>query len=163
MKFGSLPPNLSFWHPAALLSTWGGSGLLPYAPGTWGSLLTLPAAWFLATEFGSESLIIAAATAFILGTWSSKRYLKTSEVKDPETIVIDEATGQFLTLAVVPAELWWYLIGFALFRAADILKPWPASWADRVLTGALGVMTDDILAALYPMAILLAAHLLLTG
>ena len=163
MRFGALPPSLSFWHPAALISTWGGSGLLPGAPGTWGSLLTLPVAWLIAFEFGSESLLVAAVVALLAGLWASARYLQTSQSKDPGTIVIDEVAGQFLTLAFVPVNFWWYLAGFALFRVADIFKPWPASWADRALPGAWGVMTDDIFAALYPMAILYAAHTYLTG
>ena len=146
-----------------MLSTWGGSGLLPGAPGTWGSLFTLPFAWIIATEFGSKGLIIATTVTLILGTWATSKYLQTSQTKDPEIIVIDEAAGQFLTLAFVPIDLWWYLVGFVLFRAADILKPWPASWADRVLPGAFGVMADDIFAAFYPMAILYVAHELLTG
>ena len=163
MTFGRLPPGLSFWHPAALISTWGGSGLLPGAPGTWGSLFTLPAAWLIATNFGSDSLLIAAAIALVAGLWSSTRYLQTSRSKDPGTIVIDETAGQFLALAFVPVNFCWYAAGFILFRVADILKPWPATWADRSLPGALGVMTDDIFAALYPMAILYAAHTFLTG
>lgn len=163
MPLGTLPPGLSFWHPAALISTWGGSGLLPGAPGTWGSLFTLPVAWLIASRFGGESLLIAAAIALLVGLWASARYLQTSKSKDPGTIVIDETAGQFLALAFVPVDIWWYLAGFVLFRIADIVKPWPASWADRALPGAWGVMTDDIFAALYPMAILYVAHTYLTG
>lgn len=163
MNFGKLPPGLSFWHPAALVSTWGGSGLLPGAPGTWGSLFTLPVAWLIASAYGSQSLLIAAAIALLAGIWSSTRYLRTSKSKDPGTIVIDEVAGQLLALALIPVNFWWYLAGFILFRAADILKPWPASWADRALHGAWGVMTDDIFAALYPMVILYAVHTYLTG
>lgn len=163
MKFGTLPAKLPLWHPAAFFSTWGGSGLLPGAPGTWASLFTLPFAWIIAMGFGSESLIIAALITLLLGMWATSEYLQKSHAKDPGTVVIDEVAGQFLTLAFVPVEIWWYLIGFGLFRAADILKPWPASWADRVLSGALGVMADDIFAALYPMSILYVAHELLTG
>ena len=158
MQVGALPPGLSFWHPAALISTWGGSGLLPGAPGTWGSLFTLPVAWLIASRYGSESLLIAATVAMIAGLWAATRYLRTSQSKDPGSIVIDEVAGQMLTLAFVPVNIWWYLAGFLLFRAADILKPWPASLADRALPGAWGVMTDDVFAALYPMAILYAVH-----
>jgi phosphatidylglycerophosphatase A len=53
-----------------------------------------------------------------------------------------------------PRELWLYVIGFLLFRIADILKPWPASWADRRVPGALGVMLDDVVAAIYAGGIL---------
>ena len=116
-----------------------------------------------ASEFGPKSLIILAAVTFIFGTWATSKYLQKSDTKDPGTIVVDEAAGQLLTLALIPTEFWWYLFGFGLFRAADIIKPWPASWAERVLPGALGVMSDDIFAACYSMAILYIAHSFLTG
>jgi len=163
VKFGQLPSGLSFWHPAAFLSTWGGSGLLPSAPGTWGALFTLPFAWIIAETWGNEALFIAAALAFFVGLWSSDRYLRHSTSKDPGAIVIDETAGQFLALALVPVELWWYAAGFVLFRLADIYKPWPASWADRSLKGALGVMTDDIFAAVYALVVLYCAQLILAG
>lgn len=163
MSLGQLPAGLSLWHPAAFVATWGGSGLLPRAPGTWGSLFTLPFAWMIATEWGSEALFIAAALAFVAGLWASEHYLKYSTSKDPGAIVIDETAGQLLALALVPVELWWYAAGFILFRLADIFKPWPASWADRSLRGALGVMTDDIFAAVYVLVALYGAHLVLAG
>lgn len=163
MALGKLPSGLSLWHPAAFLATWGGSGLLPRAPGTWGSLFTLPFAWIIATAWGSEALFVAAALAFLAGLWASAQYLKYSTSKDPGAVVIDETAGQLLALALVPAELWWYAAGFILFRLADIFKPWPASWADRSLRGALGVMTDDIFAAVYVLVALYGAHLVLAG
>ena len=163
MTFGKLPLGLSFWHPAALISTWGGSGLLPGAPGTWGSLFTLPFGWIIASSFGSESLFAAAAIALAGGICSSSRYLRTSQCKDPDTIVIDETAGQLRVLAAVPVDIWWYLAGFVLFRAADIAKPWPASWADRQLSGAWGIMADDIFAALYPMMLLFAIQAYFVG
>lgn len=163
MKFGQLPAGLSPWHPATILATWGWTGLLPGAPGTWGSLFTLPFAWLIADTWGPSALFVAAAAAFLVGLWASGRYLLNSKSKDPGTIVIDETAGQFLALALVPVELWWYVAGFVLFRAADILKPWPASWADRSVSGALGVMTDDIFAAAYVLALLYAAKMLIAG
>lgn len=163
MKFGRLPDGLSAWHPAAILSTWGGSGLLPGAPGTWGSLCTLPFAWFIGLYWGTAGLLVATLIAFAAGLWASGVFLTHSTSKDPGSIVIDETAGQFLALAFVPVEIWWYAAGFILFRLADILKPWPASWADRSLPGAWGVMADDILAAVYAVLVLYAAQQLLGG
>tara|TARA_R110000868_G_scaffold10313_1_gene50543 strand:+ start:14672 stop:15163 length:492 start_codon:yes stop_codon:yes gene_type:complete len=163
MRFGKLPAGLSPWHPATIAATWGWSGLLPGAPGTWGSLFTLPFAWVIAAAWGPPALFAAAAAAFLVGLWASGRYLRNSASKDPGTIVIDETAGQFLALALVPVDLWWYLAGFVLFRAADIFKPWPASWADRALPGAFGVMTDDIFAGAYALAVLYAAQMLIAG
>jgi phosphatidylglycerophosphatase A len=163
MQFSTPPAGLTHYHPATFLATWGWSGLLPLAPGTWGSLFTLPIAWILATHWEPSVLFLAALIVFITGLWASTVYLRHSTVKDPGTIVIDEAAGQFLVLAIVPLDFWWYLAGLVLFRIADILKPWPASWADQNLAGALGVMTDDIFAAGYAVILLYGAKILIGG
>ncbi|MGB8841167.1 MAG: phosphatidylglycerophosphatase A, partial [Aliidongia sp.] len=91
---------------------------------------------------------------FGAGWAASNRVIATSRDSDPQIIVIDEVVGQFLTLVVTPPDPLFYALGFLLFRAADILKPWPASWADRSVKGGLGVMLDDVLAAVYAAAVL---------
>jgi phosphatidylglycerophosphatase A len=70
-------------------------------------------------------------------------------------VVIDEVAAQWLVLAAAPPHLLAYAAGFVLFRIADIVKPWPASWADRAVHGGLGIMLDDILAAVYAVIALL--------
>ena len=75
--------------------------------------------------------------------------MKAVGVHDPGAIVIDEVAGQWLTLAVAPLDPLAYLLGFVLFRIADVLKPWPASWLDRRVGGGFGVMIDDVAAAVY--------------
>jgi len=156
-----LPPGLSFWSPAALISTWFGTGLLPKAPGTWGSLATLPLAWVLGASFGPLAVIIAAAVLFGLGLWAVRVHLSHSPDQDPGVIVIDEVVGQLL--AVVPAGLdpLGFGLGFVLFRFFDIFKPWPIKALERGLGGALGVMADDIAAALYA-AVLLGVFFILS-
>jgi phosphatidylglycerophosphatase A len=72
-----------------------------------------------------------------------------SGIDDPGAIVVDEVAAQWLVLAVAPRSVAIYAVAFFLFRVTDILKPWPASWADRKLPGALGVMLDDIVSAFY--------------
>ena len=86
---------------------------------------------------------------FFIGIWASNVYITESGVLDPGPVVIDEVVGQWLTLAFVPTELKFYVIGFILFRLIDIFKPWPVCWADRTVIGGFGVMLDDVLAALY--------------
>ena len=139
---------------ARIVATWFGAGLLPIAPGTWGSLAALPFAWIIQSELGGWGLVGAAALIFLAGWWASSRYCRTTREKDPRAIVVDEVAAQWLTLAVGPLSLPYYALGFLLFRAADILKPFPAGWADRELSGGLGVMADDILAAPYAMILL---------
>ena len=140
----------------AALATWFGAGLLPWAPGTWGSLAALPFAWAIERQAGQAGLAVAAAAVFALGCWAAGRYERRAGRRDPGAIVIDEVAGQWLTLAAVPASVWSYAAGFALFRAADILKPWPARLAERRLPGGLAVMADDAAAAAYAGAALWA-------
>ena len=157
--FSRTPTGISRLHPATIISTWWWSGLLPWAPGTWGSLFTLPFAWIIADHWGSGYLLVAAFITFIAGLWASKVFSTKTDVKDPSIIVIDESAGQFLTLAFLPVEISWYIAGFILFRITDITKPWPASWVAKELNGPAAIMLDDIIAAIYAMVIL---HIIIT-
>jgi phosphatidylglycerophosphatase A len=134
---------------ATWLATWFGAGRLPWTPGTWGSLAALPLAWLLLALGGPWLLLIATALVFVLGLWAADRYMKAVGLHDPGAVVIDEVAGQWLTLAIAPLDPLAFLLGFVLFRVADVLKPWPASWLDRRVGGAFGVMIDDVAAAVY--------------
>jgi len=146
--------GLPFWHPAVLLATWFGAGLLPVVPGTWGSLAALPFAWAIQSRWGDAALAAGAVLVFAVGWWVAGVVGRASGVKDAGAIVIDEVAAQWLVLAAAPLDPFAYALGFLLFRVADILKPWPASWADRRVGGGLGVMLDDVFAAIYAGGIL---------
>jgi phosphatidylglycerophosphatase A len=141
--------RLPFCRPAVLLASWFGTGLLPLAPGTWGSLAALPCAWAIRAVWGPGGLAAAAAIAFIAGCWAAARLAKASAVADPGLIVIDEVAGQWVTLLPAPLNPLAYALAFVLFRIFDIWKPWPVRWADRHVHGGLGIMLDDLLAAIY--------------
>lgn len=148
-------------HPAALLATWFGTGLLPWAPGSWGSLVALPLAWIIVTYAGASGLLIAALMVFAVGCWAAGRVEQASGVKDPSFAVIDEVAGQWLTLTVVPLDPLFYLAGFLLFRLFDIFKPFPIRHIERNVPGGLGIMADDVAAALYAaLVLLIGEHLL---
>lgn len=136
---------------------------MPVAPGTWGSLAALPAAWVIFGTAGRAGLAAAAVIAFAVGIWASGVCIRKYQTEDPAPVVIDEIAGQWLVLLAVAPDVIHYALGFALFRAADILKPWPASWADREVKGGLGVMLDDLLAGLYVAAILIITTWLFSG
>jgi len=142
-------------HPAVLLATWFGSGFLPKAPGTWGSLAALPVAWALHMSVGWIGLALATLILFPIGVWAANGYTARLGGEDPGPVVIDEVAGQWFTLLPVAyfapysPDLVIYGMAFVLFRLADIFKPWPVSWADRAIKGGLGIMFDDILAAVY--------------
>lgn len=155
---GRRPDGLPVWHPAFLLATWFGAGLLPKAPGTWGSAAALPFAWVIAWLGGPWALLAAAALTFAIGVWAAEIYGRRSGIKDAGPVVIDEVAGQWLTLAPFAPDPLTYLAGFLLFRIADIVKPWPANWADRSVAGGLGVMLDDVFAGIYAGLVLYALH-----
>ncbi len=136
-------------HPAGLIATFFGVGLLPVAPGTWGSLAALPVAWVIMVYAGPLALLSASAALLALGIWAAARVEAALGRSDPGRIVADEVVGQWLAVAAIPPDPVTYAIAFFLFRAADIAKPWPASWCDSELKGGLGVMLDDVVAGLY--------------
>jgi len=137
------------------LATWFGAGLIPKAPGTWGSLAALPFAWVILHFGGVWWLGGAAVLVFLVGWWASNVYVAGTRTTDPGAVVIDEVAGQWLTLLPASTLTWWHwAVGFALFRFFDIVKPWPVGWADRRVKGGFGVMIDDVIAGLYAGALL---------
>ncbi|MFX4222405.1 MAG: phosphatidylglycerophosphatase A [Thalassobaculum sp.] len=148
-------PSLA--SPAILIATGFGSGYLPKAPGTWGSLLAALLAWPLAGAGGAPALIAAAILATVAGLWAVRVYVDRTGESDPGPVVVDEFAGQWIALAVCPLDPVWWLAGFLVFRVIDIAKPFPAGWIDRNVKGPLGVMLDDLVAGVYSAALLLAA------
>ena len=142
-------PALPFFHPATLIATWFGSGLIRGAPGTWGSLAALPFAAGLVWLGGPWTLLGASGVVFVVGLWASGRYARATGQSDPGSVVIDEVAGQWLALFPVALDPRLYPIAFVAFRVCDIAKPWPANWMDRRLKGSLGIMADDMVAGLY--------------
>ncbi len=158
------PPALPFWSPVTLLATWFGSGLLRKAPGTFGSLAALPFAALILWAGGNLALLVAACAVFGLGLVVSGRYARAGDDPDPGAVVIDEVAGQWLTLAPLCLSVESFALGFVLFRFFDIAKLWPVSLAERRLSGALGIMADDVIAGVFAAAVayvLLAAFGLL--
>jgi phosphatidylglycerophosphatase A len=144
-----------------LFVTWFGSGWLPWAPGTWGSLAALPFAWLILTYGGPGFLALAALALFGAGCWAADIAARETQTKDPGWIVIDEVVGQWLTLLAAPQSLFGYAAAFLLFRLFDIWKPWPIGWADQRLEGGFGIMFDDVLAAIYAAIVLIVGRALL--
>lgn len=153
-------PGITARHPAWWVATWFGAGLLPKIPGTWGSIAALPFAWVIAEAWGGRGLLIAAAAATVAGIWAAGVFCDRSGDNDPQTVVIDEVAGQWLTLSAGALTFGDFVLGFLLFRLFDIWKPWPANWADRNLHGGWGVMLDDVAAGGYAAICLLVIRYL---
>lgn len=150
--------GLRLWRPRALVATWFGVGLLPFMPGTWGSLAALPCAWGLVAAGGRASLAGAAILLFAIGWLVSGPVAAATGRADPGFIVVDEVAAQWLALLAAPLDWRAYAAGFLLFRLFDITKPWPAAAIERRVKGGLGIMLDDIVAALYASLVLLAGE-----
>ena len=123
------------------------AGLMPVAPGTWGSLPAIVIWWFLPKDL--VILAVVPGAGFLIGLWLFWGGARRLGEHDHGGIVWDEIVGMFLTLMVIPPEPAWILAAFVLFRAADIWKPWPIRDLDHRLSGGLGIMLDDVIAALY--------------
>jgi len=153
---------------ACLVATAGCAGYMPFAPGTWGSLVGVLLYWLVLhhTSLFSPTVLhfrhvpmvwpmvwwVAELTLLvsILGVWAAEKMSLECGVKDPQFVVVDEVSGQMLTyfLALAPANWKYLLLGFILFRAFDIWKPFPARQAES-LPGGWGIMADDWVAAVY--------------
>jgi phosphatidylglycerophosphatase A len=124
-------------------------------PGTWASLAALPCAWAIRGGFGVWGLLAATVAVFLAGWWASARLVRESRASDPGYIVIDEIAAQWLVLAALPLRFWLYVAAFLAFRLFDIWKPFPIGWLDRNVKGGLGIMLDDVMAAIYALALIL--------
>ena len=152
--------------PAGWIACGFGSGLIPWAPGTAGSLAAL-VPWLALRELAWPLYLGVVVLAFVVGVWASAAVVAELHIDDPGFIVWDEFVGQWIALLPLlwfSRDLRWVPIAFALFRLFDVWKPWPVSWADRRIKGGIGVMFDDVLAGMYAATMLaIAAYIVLSG
>jgi len=141
-----------------LFLTFGGSGLSPKAPGTAGTLASLPVGLGVLYYFGMETLFMLTLAITVMGIFEINKYETLTGVHDQQEIVIDEASGMWLALmiAISTATTMTYqyaeplaiILSFAAFRLFDIWKPSTIGWIDREVKGGLGVMMDDVVAGI---------------
>ncbi len=131
---------------AIALATAFGAGYAPVAPGTFGSAVGLVLWWLLprSTVVQFAAILIV----FALGSWSGSVAERHFKRTDPGHVVLDEVLGMQITLFLNPVGWVGALIGFLLFRVADIVKPYPANKLEA-LHGGFGIMADDAMAAVY--------------
>ncbi|MDB5811633.1 MAG: phosphatidylglycerophosphatase [Betaproteobacteria bacterium] len=141
-------------HPAHVIAFGGGAGLVPFAPGTAGTLLAFPLYWLLAAVTTLEISLAVVAAAFLVGIWACGVTGRALGAADHGAMVWDEVVAFMLVLIFTPAGWLWQAGAFLLFRAFDIIKPPPIRYFDRKLKSGFGVMFDDLLAAFYTLLIL---------
>lgn len=123
-------------------------GFVPIVPGTFGSLGGL-LIYFLLLPLASWQIYLGVFVAVtLLGIWAAGKAEHESGIVDPSFVVIDEVSGQLMTLFLIPFNWVFVIVGFVLFRFLDIVKPVPARQAER-LPGGYGIMLDDVIAGIY--------------
>lgn len=142
----SVKPDMR--NPVHFLAFGFGSGLSPKAPGTMGTLAALPI-WYLLAQLPLIGYLAGLLLVIAVGPYLCGKTARDLGVHDHGGIVWDEIAGFLLTMLLVPVSVWTALIGFALFRLFDIVKPWPIGWLDKHVHGGTGIMLDDLVAALY--------------
>ena len=145
---------------AKIAATFFGVGYFPVAPGTLTSAIIVLLYKFFLYRLNWPFYLFLFLVLFVLGTFVSDVYSRSLKKEDPRTVVIDEATGQFIALFLLSPQ--WSICGasFLLFRFFDIVKPFPIKKVEA-FPGGFGIMLDDIVAAIYS-GILVNLFLLLT-
>ncbi len=147
MKRNRLPATV--WRsPVHLLSIGLGSGAMPFAPGTFGTLAAVPL-YLVMQPMSLAWYLLVVLLLFIAGVWLCGETARHLGVHDHGGIVWDEVVGYLLTMTLAPPGWIWVALGFVLFRLFDIVKPWPIRQFDRRLVGGFGIMFDDVLAGVY--------------
>ena len=136
-------------HPAHFIALGFGSGLVPKAPGTFGTLVAFPICWGLLLFLTPLGVAFAAIPLFFLGVWACDVTGRHLGVPDHGAMVWDEIVAFLPLAALASASIVLSLVAFALFRLFDIWKPFPIRELEKHVKGGLGVMIDDVVAASY--------------
>jgi phosphatidylglycerophosphatase A len=158
------PPKLEFRllrDPVHVLALGFGAGLSRYAPGTVGSLVAVPLVWLL-FGLGWPLRFVIVVAAFVAGIWICGISARRIGCHDHPGIVWDEISAMLSLTLVMPRGIGWIALGFALFRFFDIFKPWPIRDLDHRLHGGLGIMLDDVAAAVFAAVLLRLIEYLVT-
>ncbi len=146
-------------NPIHFLAFGFGSGLAPFAPGTFGTLMAIPL-YLLMQSMSLPLYLVIVAIVSIVGIWICGKSSEMLGAHDHSGIVWDEFAGYFITMIAAPAGWVWILVGFALFRLFDIWKPWPISILDKQVDGGFGIMIDDIVAGFFALICLQLSYYL---
>jgi phosphatidylglycerophosphatase A len=153
--------NYALWkYPVHFLAYGFGTGLMPFSPGTFGSLIGVLLFWFMA-PLNPAAYAGIVAVMFAFGIFICGQTARDVAAIDPGFIVYDEIVGFLVAMYLMPADWRWILAGFAIYRLFDIWKPWPIHYAEENVGLGSGIMLDDVVAGLYTLAILHIARLAL--
>lgn len=146
-------------NPAHFIAFSGGAGLVPFAPGTFGTLVALPLFWIVGPRLDAGWYLGALAVLFAIGVWACDVTGRALGRADDGAMVWDETVAFLLVLFFTPVHGYWQAFAFIIFRFFDIVKPPPIRYYERVFKGGFGVMVDDVAAAFYTLIVLAIARL----
>ncbi|MDR3476926.1 MAG: phosphatidylglycerophosphatase A [Gammaproteobacteria bacterium] len=147
-----IPPTV-WTNPLHFVAFGFGTGTIPFAPGTFGTLIAIP--FYLAMQSLSATSYFAILLLVIAASiWICHKVTEEIGIEDHQGMCLDEVVGYLVTMFCAPHGWKWIWIGFLLFRIFDILKPWPIRYIDRKMTGGVGIILDDVLAGVMSCIIL---------
>ena len=132
-----------------------GVGYLRPGPGTWGSIAATLLWWHSLSSFGMGPQLLIFFVFTIVSIWICSRFLDDSGLGDESWIVVDEFAAMLFILVFIPRDVVLVLAALLMFRLFDIWKPWLVGLVDRKIHGGVGVMLDDLIAAVFVLAIIL--------
>jgi phosphatidylglycerophosphatase A len=146
--------KFALWkYPVHFLAHGLGAGLIPFAPGTMGTLVAVALFWIMAPRsafyYGAITVVLGFAGIFICGQTARDLGLH-----DPGVIVWDEIVGYLVAMYLLPSDWRWMLAGFVLYRLFDIWKPYPIRLVEQEFGVGVSIVADDIVAGIYTLAIL---------
>lgn len=136
-----------------------GSGLARKAPGTWGTLASMPLCCALWLCLPSSVFVVVLFAMAVLGVMICGSVAEDIGEHDHGGIVWDEWVGYGITLLGLPLVWYWPVLAFIFFRLFDIWKPWPISVCDKKIHGGTGIMLDDMVAGLFACFVLHALRI----
>ncbi len=146
-------PDAVWRNPLYFIGFGLGSGAMPFAPGTFGTLMAIP--FYILIHFLPFYFYLFFVLCFVIASaWLCDYLSKKIQIHDHPGMCIDEFAGFFVTMIAAPFSFAWILYGFILFRVFDIWKPWPIRWLDKNVPGGIGMVLDDVVAGLFAMAII---------
>jgi len=155
-KMVYVPPPIpeAVWHDPLYFIAFGfGTGAMPWAPGTFGTLVGV-CFYLLLSALPSKLYIVCVILLTLVSVWICQKVDKKIGVHDHPGMNLDEVIGFLVTMILVPSHWLWIILGFILFRFFDIVKPWPIRWLDEKVPGGWGIMLDDVVAGIFSCVVL---------
>lgn len=144
-------PDAIWQNPLYFIAFGFGSGALPFAPGTWGTLIAIP--FYLAIQTLPLGIYSVITLLVIFGSiWLCDRITREIKIHDHPGMCLDEIVGFLVTMIGAPLGFKWIVVGFLLFRLFDIWKPQPIRYIDEKVGGGLGIILDDVVAGIFACA-----------